>query len=152
MSIDTRDRVEPDGVDADLRAFLSGTLRFASLATVGRDGTPHVAVVWFALEPDGTILVNSAEGRRWPAELRADHRVGLSIVDQDDPYRWVGIEGVVESIVDDQVTAQADIARLARRYHADDPARAERLIAERFTHQRRVSFRIRPIAIHDERD
>jgi hypothetical protein len=57
--------------------------------------------------------------------------------------------GHVERIVDDQATAQADIAALARTYHADEPEKAERLIAGRFERQHRVSFRIRPLAIHD---
>ena len=39
----------------------------------------------------------------------------------------------------DQSTAQADIAEMARRYHADDPDEAERLIRDRFQRQQRVS-------------
>ena len=49
----------------------------------------------------------------------------------------------------DQATAQADIAEMARRYHADDPAEAERLIRNQFERQQRISFRIVPLAVHD---
>ena len=38
---------------------------------------------------------------------------------------------------------------MARRYHADDPDKAERLIRDRFQRQERVSFRFRPDAVHD---
>jgi hypothetical protein len=41
---------------------------------------------------------------------------------------------------------------MARRYHADDPAEAERLIADRFERQERISFRVRIDAVHDHLD
>ena len=49
----------------------------------------------------------------------------------------------------DQATAQADIAAMARRYHADEPDEAERLIHDRFERQERISFRIHAAAVHD---
>ncbi len=47
--------------------------------------------------------------------------------------------------VDDPGAAQADIAEMARRYHADEPGRAETMVHERFERQQRVSFRL-PLA------
>jgi PPOX class probable F420-dependent enzyme len=138
-------------LSADLRAFLEDR-HFATLATVAEDGSPRQAVVWYRLDADGTIVVNSAQGRRWPADLRRDPRVGIAITHHSDGYRWVGIRGVVESVIDDQDVAQADIAGLARRYHRDDPERAEHLIRDRFERQHRVSFRIRPLELHDHHD
>jgi hypothetical protein len=97
-------------------------------------------------------MVNSLEGRRWPANLRRDPRASISVVDPADGLRWVGLTGEVEAVSDDQTVAQADIASLARRYNADDPQEAERLITSRFSTQHRVSFRIRPTAVHDHLD
>jgi len=131
-----------------VRAFLDRPL-FMTLATVDPDGTPRVAVVWYRLEPDGRIMVNSADGRRWPANLRREPRVAISVLDPADGYRWIGLSGMVERIDDDQAIAQADIAGLARTYKADDPEAAERLIGGRFQKQHRVSFRIRTTAVHD---
>jgi PPOX class probable F420-dependent enzyme len=131
-----------------VRAFLDQPL-FLTLTTVDPDGTPWNAVVWYGLEPDGRIIVNSADGRRWPANLRREARVALSVIDPADGYRWIWLSGVVERIDDEQAIAQADIAGLARRYHADDPETAERLIQDRFRRQHRVSFRIRATAVHD---
>jgi PPOX class probable F420-dependent enzyme len=138
----------PTSLPDHVREYLSAP-RFLTLATIDPDGAPRMAVVWYRLETDGRIMVNSADGRRWPANLRRDPRVGLSIVDGGDGYRWVGLTGAVDRIDDDQAIAQADIAGLARTYHAADPATAERLIADRFTRQHRVSFRIRIAAVHD---
>ena len=73
----------------------------------------------------------------------------LTVNDGEDGYRWVGLTGTVR-VTTDQSTAQADIAEMARRYHADDPDKAERLIRDRFERQQRVSFRFRPTAVHDE--
>ncbi len=132
-------------ISEPIRRFLDD-LRFASLATIDPDGAPHQAVVWYSLEPDGRILVNSAVGRRWPANLERDPRVSLSI---EDGYTWVGLAGIVDEIDHDWERTHADINALARLYHADEPETAERLISGRFASQERVSFRIRITSVHD---
>jgi len=133
----------------DIRAFLDAP-RFATIATADPDGTPRQAVVWYTLEGD-EIVLNSAVGRRWPSNLVRDARVAFSVIDNVDGYRWVGITGVV-TVVEDQAIAQADIAGMARRYHADDPAKAERLIHRQFEHQARISFRVRATGIVNHKD
>ena len=132
-----------------VRTFLDH-LRFATIATLDPDGMPHQAVVWFLVDGD-EIVINSAQGRRWPANLTRDPRVSMAVVDGDDGYRWVGLTGRVRAITD-QPTAQADIAAMARRYHADEPGKADRLIRDRFQRQDRVTFRFRPATVHDELD
>lgn len=137
------------GLPERVRAFLDAN-RFASLATVDPDGSPRQAVIWYRLDGDD-IVVNSKAGRRWPANIERDPRVSLAIGDQSDGYRWVGLTGTA-TLIDDQPTAQADIAEMARRYHADDPAEAERLVRDQFEKQRRLSFRIAIDAVHDHLD
>jgi PPOX class probable F420-dependent enzyme len=126
-----------------IRAFLERP-HFASLATVGADGAPNQAVVWYRLEPDGRVLVNSRDGRRWPANLRRDPRVSLAVFSSEDPNRWVGLTGTVSEIDDDIERARDDIVALARRYDDDD----EDSIAT-FRTQRRITFRITVSRIHD---
>lgn len=128
-----------------VRHFLSEP-RYAAVATIDEDGGPRQAVVWFLLDGD-SVVVNSLDGRRWPTNLRRDPRISVAITAADEES-WVGLTGVVE-IIDDQDQAQADIASMARRYNADDPAAAESLIVNKFRPQRRVSFRLRPTGIHD---
>ena len=134
-----------------LRAFIAAPGRLATLATLDPDGAPRQAVVWYRLDPDGTLVVNSAEGRRWPANLRRDARVAVAIAAPGDGYQWVGLAAEVAEIIDDQAIAQADIADLARRYHPDDPAEVAADIA-RFRAQHRVTFRLRPTSFHDHLD
>lgn len=123
----------------EIRTFLDGN-QFATIATIDPDGGPRQAVIWYTIEGD-EIVINSAVGRRWPSNLLRDPRISFSVTHAEDGYRWVGVNGTV-TVVEDQVTAQADIAAMARRYHADDPAEAERLIHGRFERQTRISFRI----------
>jgi PPOX class probable F420-dependent enzyme len=128
----------PDAV----RRFLADH-RYGIVATVNPDGSPQQAVVWYLLVDD-VIVVNSAEGRRWPSNLRRDRRMSFAVQDGLD---WVGLKGEVE-IVDDRAQAQADIAAMARLN--DPPEVAERTIRNQFERQQRVSFRLRPTAIHAE--
>ncbi len=131
-----------------IRAFL-GADRFVAIATTDADGAPRQAVAWYRLEGD-TIVLTSRVGRRWPANLVRDERVALAVIDDADGERWVGLTGRVE-VIREQATAQADIAGMARRYHAAAPDTAARMIAT-FETQERISFHVRIDAIHDHLD
>ena len=131
-----------------IRGFLAAPGRFATLATLDADGMPHQVVVWYRLDPDGKVTVNSAAGRRWPANVRHDPRCSISVLDGTNGYSFVALAGRVVEVIDDQEVAQADIAGLARAYHADDAARADRVIS-RFRTQHRISFRIEILAAHE---
>jgi PPOX class probable F420-dependent enzyme len=126
-----------------VRAFLQAP-NVVTVGTSGADGAPHQAVAWFRLDPDDRILLNSRFPRRWPADLQRDPRVSLAVQDAADPARWVGLSGVVETVVDDVVVAREDICALAVRY--DDAAPED--LAE-FRSQPRISFRIRISTVHD---
>jgi PPOX class probable F420-dependent enzyme len=126
-----------------VRAFLAQR-HYPTLATVGPDGEPHQAVIWYRLEPDGRILVNSRIPRRWPSELRRDGRASLAVTDREDPFNWVGLQVGVEEVVDDVPTARDDIVALAEWYdEADDESVAK------FRSQERISFRLRIVGVQD---
>ena len=131
-----------------VRVFLDAT-RFVTISTIDPDGRPRQAVIWYRFDA-GDIVLNSKVGRRWPANLERDPRIALAVHDDADGYRWVGLTGTV-TVVDDQPTAQADIAEMARRYHADEPAEADRMVRN-FERQQRVSFRVAIDAVHDHLD
>lgn len=139
---------DPAPLPDHVRAFLATPGRFATLATLDPDGAPRQAVIWYRLDPDGRLVVNSAAGRRWPANLRRDPRCSVVVADPADGYSFVALSGRADDVVDEQAIAQADIAGMARRYHEDDPAAADRVIA-RFRTQRRVTFRVAVVAVHD---
>jgi PPOX class probable F420-dependent enzyme len=90
---------------------------FVQLATVMPDGSPQVSPVWF--EFDGThFLINSAKGRVKDRNMRRDPRVGIDIVDPDNPYRHLSIRGRVVDITEEG--ADAHIDKLAKKYLGQD--------------------------------
>lgn len=140
------DVASPTAITPRIRAFLDRP-NYATLATIGNEGTPHQAVIWYRLNSDDTILVNSRSPRRWPAELRRDGRCSLAVIDRDDPMQWVGLQAVVVEMIDDVAVAREDIVALAVRYEEDD----EQSVAN-FRTQERISFRLRVLGAHDHLD
>lgn len=129
---------------ANVRAFLTQQVRYATIATLASDGRPHQVVIWFLLRgdrPGDVLIVNSRRGRRWPANLERDGRASLAIYDAEDA---VTLDcSVIDTYTGEQ--AQADIAEMAHRY--DSPAVAEREI-KRFRTEDRITFRLRPVQTH----
>ena len=77
------------------------------------------------------IVINSPVGRRWPANLLRDPRIAVAVIDGADAIAGSGCRAS-STTVTDQPTAQADIAEMARRYHADDRTRPSGSSADRF--------------------
>ncbi len=86
---------------------------FAHLATLMPDGSPQVTPVWVDVEGD-RIVVNSAEGRAKPRNVRNDDRVALSATDPDNPYEAVIVRGRVDEITHEG--ADEHIDAMARKY------------------------------------
>ncbi len=99
-----------------VRALFEGR-NFGHLATIMSDGSPQVSVVWVDLEGDN-ILVNTAEGRIKPRNVRRDPRVAISIYDQDVPYKSAAIQGEVIEVRTEG--ALENIHKLARKYMGVD--------------------------------
>jgi PPOX class probable F420-dependent enzyme len=87
---------------------------FAHLATVMPDGSPQNTPVWFDYT-DGKIRVNSAVGRTKVRNMREGAKVALSILDPDNPDRYVQLRGTVTRVAQDAAAA-AHIDSLAHKY------------------------------------
>ena len=82
-------------------AFLSQDTRTGKLATVRKDGRPHVVPIWFVL--DGNELVfNTGERTVKAANMRRDPRVTICVDEEIAPYAYIQIEGIA-SFSDDPV-------------------------------------------------
>lgn len=119
-----------------VRAFLE-ELRFCVFADINDDGTPHQTVLWYELQGD-TILMNTAKGRVKDRNLTRDPRASFCV---EDGYRYVTIVGACTLQSEDQQAAQADIKRLAVRYHGSE--RGEEMAASSFAKQTRETIRLR---------
>lgn len=72
---------------------------FAHLATIMPDGSPQVTPVW--IDFDGTyILVNSARDRVKDRNMSTRPQVALSILDPDNPYRYLAVRGRVVEVTE----------------------------------------------------
>ena len=89
---------------------------YATATTLRKDGSPHTTVVW--VDWDGEhVLFNTNEDRVKPKHLRADPRVNVTVIDRDDPYRWISVSGAAELTHEG---AEAHIDRLAKKYRGKD--------------------------------
>ena len=129
---------------SDVLDFLRTPRRYAVLATMDADGRPRQVLTWYRLVDDAIVL-NSLVGRRWPTNLLRDPRITITVSDGHD---WVSVTGRAEP-VEDQATAQADIAAMAHAYDSPEDAATE---ITRFRTQQRISFRVIPERTHIEID
>jgi PPOX class probable F420-dependent enzyme len=85
----------------------------AFLATLSKNGSPHVTPVWAEMVDD-LILINTFESSAKNKHITNDKRIALAVVDQNNPFNMVSIKGRVI----DQTTEGADdhLKRLARKY------------------------------------
>jgi len=111
---------------------------YAHFATLRRDGTPHLTIVW--VDWDGAhVLVNTAAGRAKEHHLRRDPRVAIEVAEPADPYVYVSISGVAELT---EEGAEEHIHKLARKYRGE----------ERYSlrpGERRLLVRIRPVQVYE---
>jgi PPOX class probable F420-dependent enzyme len=89
---------------------------FASVATVGPDGIPQVTPNW--VDWDGEhVLINTAEGRVKPRNVRRRPVISVLVINHEDPYQYVSITGPAEISADG---AEEHINELSRRYYGRD--------------------------------
>jgi len=87
----------PDGWWQEFVAALPA--RTAKLAVVRRDGSPHVAPVWVALDGDDVVFMTSAETIKGKAILR-DPRVSLCWDDERPPFSFATVTGLATTSTD----------------------------------------------------
>lgn len=79
----------------------------AVISTLNQDGSILNTVVWVNAEGDN-VAVNSARGRKWPANIERDPRVTLLIYENGNPYNYVEIRGKASATsegADDHINA-----------------------------------------------
>src|SRR3954447_2022951 len=81
-----------DRIEGRVRELLEQP-NFVAVATNDDSGTPDVKVVWADVDDDGDIVLNSAEGRKWPERLRRQGRATVTVVNHENPYEYAMIKG-----------------------------------------------------------
>jgi PPOX class probable F420-dependent enzyme len=107
---------------SEYKRFLIQGTKTGKIATVKKDGTPHVVPIWFDLD-DGNIVFTTGGDSVKAKNMRRDPRVCLSVDDQTPPYAFVQIEGIA-SFSDDLKEILHWATRIGGRYMGEDQAQA----------------------------
>jgi PPOX class probable F420-dependent enzyme len=99
-------------VPADVDEFLARP-NIAVVASLDGEGAPHSVATWYDWD-DGRVLLSMDNSRRRLRYLREDPRVTLTVIDADDWYRHISLQGEVVEMHEDE--GLVDIDRLSRRY------------------------------------
>lgn len=113
----------------------------AVMTTLAPDGAPENTVVWCSWDGEH-VLVNTADGRRKPANVRRDPRVALTLMDPQNPYRWLDVRGEVAEIVPDH--DYANINAHAKLYVGVDEYYGGVAPASAKGSEQRIILKIRP--------
>ena len=98
--------------------------KFATLATVGRDGRPQMTEVWF-LHDNGDLKISLNGSRQKTKNLRQNPAVSLLVLDLANPFRYLEVRGDATVVPDDDY-AFADRCRGEVRRRPASPRRARR--------------------------
>jgi PPOX class probable F420-dependent enzyme len=108
--------------EAEIGEFLVSGTRTAKVATVARDGTPHVMPVWFVLDGEDLVFTTGTDTLK-ARHLRRDPRIALCVDDDEPPFTFISVRGKARLI--EQADDLLDWAtRIAERYVGPDQAEA----------------------------
>ena len=107
---------------------------YCHLSVPADDGTIQSVIVWSDLDDDDRVVLNSAEGRSWPENLRRARSATVTVMNLDNPEEFVTVVG---RLVEDTHDGADDVINaLAHKYDGRDYD---------FTPgQQRVTFRLAP--------
>jgi PPOX class probable F420-dependent enzyme len=117
-------------LDDDLKALAQGK-NYAALTTLLPGGQPQTQVMWVHADDDH-VLINTEIHRKKFKNVQADPRVTVTVMDAENPYRYVEARGVVVGTVGGEA-ARASIDELSQKYMGTpygNTIQSERVILE----------------------
>ena len=103
------------------------------------DGSVQSVVVWADLDGDN-VRLNSAIGRKWPANLQQAKAATVLAMHEGNPYEWVAVEAELTAAstdgADDHIDALAKKYLNADSYPYRNPA------------EQRITFTLSPKRVH----
>ena len=103
------------GLTEEQTSLLKGK-NFAVVGTVGDDGVPQLTTNW--IDWDGEhVLVNTAEGRAKPRNMRRNPIVSVCVYNHENPYQSLTVTGPAELTHEG---AEEHINELSHRYFGRD--------------------------------
>lgn len=106
----------------EIRKFLLHGTRTGKLATVRKDGRPHVVPIWFDLDGEKIVFTTGGESVK-AVNMKRDPRVCMCVDDETPPFAFVQIEGI--ALFSDDLDEMLHWAtRIGGRYMGVDQAEA----------------------------
>lgn len=127
----------PDTLEGPALALVKDK-NFATFSTLRKDGTIQSVVVWADVDDDGRVVLNSAEGRAWPANLRRTGHATVTVLNRENPMEFVTVTGDLD--VDTNHDGVDVINALSRKYVGSDYLWLQ-------DGEQRVTFRLKPTKV-----
>ncbi|AXK88505.1 PPOX class F420-dependent oxidoreductase [Nocardia farcinica] len=110
----------------ELKTYIDEAKVFATVATNGPGGQPHLTVVWLARDGDD-LLFSTTVDRQQGKNLAADPRVTVLINPPEKPYVYAEIRGTATLTPDPDRTLpdQLSLKYTGQRYAEFNPASAQ---------------------------
>ena len=102
--------------------FISEGTRTGKLATVNKDGSPHVVPVWFIVDGKNIIFSTGLESVKYK-NMQRDPRISLSVDEESGLYSFVKVDGTVTFSSDPDVSLKR-ATQIAARYMGEENADA----------------------------
>jgi PPOX class probable F420-dependent enzyme len=84
----------------DSHRYLLDDPVYVVATTVMPDGQPQSTIVWWTSDGDH-VLLSTIKGRQKAKNMERDPKITIMAVDPKDPYKWMEVRGVVESMVEE---------------------------------------------------
>jgi PPOX class probable F420-dependent enzyme len=140
---------------AEVARFLMQGTFTGKLATVKKDGSPHVAPIWFVVENGkdrgkaGNIILTTGDTSVKANNIQHDGRVSICIDDQKPPFSFVTIHGTAKIIPYKQKEVLEWATKIAERYVGKKNAKT---YGEVNSGEGAVLVRIKPTKVIAEKD
>jgi len=141
----------------EIKKFLMHGTFTAKLATVKKDGSPHVVPIWFVLDDTkdrttkkiGDIILTTYEGSLKARNIERDNRVSICVDDQTPQFSFVTIHGTAKIVRQKYNELLKWNTRIAERYMGKSNAKA---YGERNSTEDVILVRVKPTKVIAEKD
>lgn len=140
---------------AEVARFLMQGTFTGKLATVKKDGSPHVVPIWFVVENGkgrgraGNIILTTGDTSVKANNIQQDGRVSICIDDQKPPFSFVTIHGTAKIYPYKQKEVLEWATKIAERYVGKKSAKT---YGEVNSGEGAVLVRIKPTKVIAEKD
>ena len=131
----------------EMREFLMQDTLTGKLATVKKDGSPHVVPIWFIVDDTDNsddIIFTTASISVKARNIQRDARVSICIDDQTPPFSFVTVYGIAKIQQFNQNELFKWATKIAERYMGKDNAES---YGPRNSAEGELLVRIKPLSI-----